>query len=92
MALIEPLDSFFPDFGEEAIWKGSSTITVIFDKRFVMSGELVESTQPSVTVRASEVDGVAHEQTLQIRGVEYKIIGIEPDLNGGLVVLILEAQ
>ncbi len=92
MAFTEPLNSFFADFGEEAIWKGTESISVIFDNAFTLTGGIVEDSKPAVTVQSSEVVGVAHQQTISIRNIEYKIVEVQPDENGGTTILLLEAQ
>ena len=92
MAFTEPLDSFFADFGERAIWKGSVSVTVIFDNAFNLSGGVVESTGPAVQVKADDVDDIAHGDAFRIRSTNYVVRGIEPDATGDILTLQLEKQ
>ena len=92
MAFTEPLSSFFADFGEEAIWKGTESISAIFDNAFNLTGGVVEDTKPSILVQSGEVAGVEQQQTINVRNMDYRIVGIQPDTNGGTTLLLLEAQ
>lgn len=87
----EPLDVFFSDFGESAVWNGSA-VRVIFDNAFNLSAGLVESTGPAVQVKAADVDGVKHGDSLKVRSVSYVVRGIEPDVTGDILTLQLERR
>ncbi len=95
MGFVEPLSSFFADYGEEATWEPSrwrrNIITAIFDDAFTLTEGIIEDSQPAVTVQSSEVAGVAHEQIIRLRDTKYKIVGVRPDESGGTTVLLLEA-
>jgi hypothetical protein len=92
MAFTEPLDVFFSDFGEVAIWKGSVSVTVIFDNAFNLSGGILESTGPAVQVKADDVEGIAHGDAFRVRSTNYVVRGIEPDVTGDILTLKLGAQ
>jgi hypothetical protein len=69
----------------------SVAINVIFDDPFEavspLTGE-VELTKPQAATPASNIPDGAHGETLTINGMVYKIIGIQPD-GAGQVILIL---
>lgn len=88
--IVESLDAFFGEFGETATWKGSTSVTVLFDNAYQLSGGFVESTNPVVTVKASDVPSVAMDDALSVRSVSYTVQGIEPDSTGSILVLQLE--
>jgi hypothetical protein len=92
MAFTEPLDVFFSDFGEVAIWKGSVSVTVIFDNAFNLSAGILESTGPAVQVKADDVDGIAQGDAFRVRSTNYVVRGIEPDVTGDILTLRLETQ
>lgn len=92
MAFTEPLDVFFSDFGEVAIWKGSVSVKVIFDNGFNLSGGLVESTGPSVQVKAADVEGIANGDAFRVRSTNYLVRVPEPDVTGDILTLRLETQ
>lgn len=92
MTFTEPLDVFFADFGETAIWKGSVSVTVLFDDGFNLSAGLVESTGPAVQVKADAVDGIAHGDAFRVHSTNYLVRGIEPDVTGEMLTLRLERQ
>lgn len=85
------MDGFFTDFGEPAILKDGTEITIIFDKEYALSepmGVGIESSHPMVAVKSSDVEETIHGDTLEIREVIYSIIGIHPD-GTGITNLIL---
>jgi len=87
----DDLPSFLQDFGETAILEGGGEVTVIFDDEFVAASPLdqeVESTKPQAIGLSSDLEGVEHETTIEIRGVTYRIVGIHPD-GQGMTTLIL---
>ena len=73
---------------------GDRTITGYFDNSFFNSqiGEtILESTQPRVTCKTSDVEGVPRESTLTIEGVLYSIIEPQPE-GTGMTILRLAIE
>ncbi len=88
---------FNGDFDEAAVYTPSGgqarTVQVVFDNeyqaaQFQQSDAEIESSGPKATCRESDVSGVAHGDTLQVRGTIYSIAEVHPD-GTGLVILIL---
>ncbi|OGP65795.1 MAG: hypothetical protein A3K22_00985 [Deltaproteobacteria bacterium RBG_16_42_7] len=86
----EEIDAFFdPVLTEDALLfsagAGSKIIKVFFDNDYqgvnMFTGE-VESAGPQAQAKTSDVVGVAHGDTLEIRGITYYIKGIKPDATG----------
>ena len=90
--------SFFDGtFDEAAVYTPSGgqakSIQVIFDNeyqaaQFRQADAEIESSGPRATCRESDVAGVAHGDTLQIRGTTFSVVEVHPD-GTGLVILIL---
>ena len=88
---------FDGSFDEEIIYTPSGgqarSVRAIFDNeyqaaQFAEAKAEIESSGPRVTCREADVAGVAHGDTLSIRGVTYSAAEVHPD-GMGLVVLIL---
>lgn len=83
------------DFGVDALWKGTTTFSGIFDNEFfpsLVDAEVqVESTQPVFVIRTSDAPGVKHDDTLVIDSVTYAVKGVHPD-GTGITALVLEKQ
>jgi hypothetical protein len=88
---------FDGSFDEEAIYTPSGgqakPVRAIFDNeylaaQFAQAEAAVESSGPRTTCREADVAGVAHGDTIQIRGVTYSVAEVHPD-GTGLVILIL---
>ncbi len=97
--LVGDLDTFLDtdEFAVEATYK-TRKIKIIFDAGFdpVTIGQLeVEGVGPTVTVKSSDVDGVAHndELVIPVTGVntKYKVVGIQPDGTGMTTLILMEA-
>ncbi len=72
----------------------ASTINGILNNEFQLIdvGETgVESTMPVLTVRSSDVSGVAHGDDFTINSIDYKAVVIRPD-GTGITEIQLEAQ
>jgi hypothetical protein len=72
----------------------ASTFNVIFNNEYyaIDGGEVgVESTEPTVTTKTSNISGASHGDTMVIDSVTYKIINIRPD-NTGMTEIGLEKQ
>lgn len=96
---LEDFNSAFFDgsFDEEIIYMPSGgqarSVRAIFDNeyqaaQFAQAESEIESSGPKATCREGDVAGVAHGDTLQVRGVTYSVAEVHPD-GTGLVVLIL---
>lgn len=90
--LLTDLDVFLnsDEFAEIVTYKGAA-IRGVFDDAFQVSapdGLGIETTQPQVVVKSADVAGMAHGDTMTIKTVVYKVIGIHPD-GTGLTTAIL---
>lgn len=86
------LAGFLQDFGEPAIINGKE-VTVIFDDEFKMAvpmGADVESSSPSAIAMSSDVEGLAHGDTVEIREITFKIVEIKPDGTGFTMLVLSE--
>lgn len=92
MQFVENLGGYFLDFGEVAIWKSKVSINIIFDNEYILSNGLVDSLNPAILVQASEVVGIAKDQTIKIKNDDYLVKVIEPDVNGAILFVKLEKQ
>lgn len=90
-------DLFNGTFDEEVLFTPSGgqarPVRAIFDNPYqgtqYAQGDIeIESSGPKATCRDTEVAGVAHGDTLQIRGKTWYVLEVQPD-GTGLVVLIL---
>jgi hypothetical protein len=92
--LTNDLDIFFnsEEFAVDVTYN-AATIQGIFDAEFssAVEGEMgVESTVPQVLLKTSDVPSVAHNETMTINSVVYKVIGIQPDGTGMTLILLSE--
>lgn len=90
--ILTDLDTFLDtdEFGVEVAY-GSGIIKGIFDNVFIadQQGEVdVETLQPQVTVKTSDVSGIAQGDTMTIDSVDYNVIGIQPDGTGLTNILL----
>ncbi len=91
ISLENDLQSFLQDFGETAILEGGDEVNVIFDNEYVAASLLgveVETANATATGLTSDLENLVHENTVEIRGVTYRIVGVQPD-GQGMTVLIL---
>jgi hypothetical protein len=88
----EDLYYFFntDDFAIEAIYQGNTIINGIMGKAYVNLND-VESSLPAFSCASADVPNVAHDDTLEISGIDYLIKIVKPD-GTGVVVLVLEEQ
>lgn len=96
MPFAEDLSVFFStdDFAVAATHNGTTTVNGIFDKLYLETDAGiggVQGNQPVFVCKAADVSAVAHGDTLAISGTTYKVVGVEPD-GTGLVLLRLEEQ
>lgn len=86
-------DAVLDTFNTGAIYLGAP-IQGIYDENYVdiSLGEVpIESSSPAFIARASDVPGVAHGASLIISGATFKVVNVQPD-GSGLLLLILEKQ
>ena len=95
MAFTEDLTPFFneDDFGVSVLWHpetgGEYTVTGIFDgPHTIQNPETLEaeSSTPQLWLPAYEVDGIKNDDSFEINGVDYKVLSVEPDGTGVLVI------
>lgn len=94
MPLTEDLSVFFDPtaFGVTAILNNSISVNGLMDLAYAEPlGNLVEGSTPVFTCAAIDVGTVAHGASLTVSGRDYKVVGVEPD-GTGIVVLRLERQ
>lgn len=90
MPMTEDFTVFFnvEEHGTTASYDGTDIVGV-FDREYAdVLG--MEASAPTFTCAASDVPGVAHNDTLTIDGDVYTVRSVQPD-GTGVVVLILEA-
>lgn len=94
----DPLAVFIADFAENAQivfeWESANGVETrslkgIFDDSFTdaATGETVlDTTQPRLTVLASDADGIPREAITTIRGRAYSVTQIQPDGTGMAII------
>lgn len=91
--ILTDLDTFLntDEFAVQVTYN-STTINGIFDIFFVEDpqGETgVETKRAQVTVKSSDVVGIAHDDTMIINSVTYNVIGVQPPDDTGLTDILL---
>jgi hypothetical protein len=87
LAMLDPTE-----FGATSLLIAGNPVSGIFDADYfevtnVDSG--VESSQPGVLCRSSDVSGVVHNDPVVVDGVNYVVVNIRPD-GTGMTELMLE--
>ena len=90
----EDLDTFFTDFGIEAVYN-LVTITVLFDKNYKViepfqDGNVIESYGPAATCKSSDVEGITQGERMTINDIDYYIKEVQNDGTGITVLLLSE--
>lgn len=86
----EDLTLFFADYGE-MVTLGATPVKAIFDNGHQEVGLLgvdFESRNPTLQVKDADLPADAHDLPVRVRGVDYEVVGVEPD-GTGLSVLQL---
>jgi hypothetical protein len=95
MAFTEDLTVFFnpADFAVAALYNGAITVNGIFYAEYVeaLGANVVAGTGPVFQCAAADLPAIAQGDTLVIGATTYKVVGIEPD-GTGLLLLKLERQ
>ncbi len=91
--MLTDLDTFLEDGDDFVFSRSGLTIKGIFDDAFeaaAQDGDAVESSQPQVKVKDTDVTGIIHGDTLTrvSDSVVYNVTGIHPDGTGMTVVLL----
>lgn len=90
--ILTDLDTFLDsgEFGVDITYN-SGTIKGIYDNAFVQDQQDdigVETLNPQVIVKSSDVSGIAHGNTMTIGGSTYNVIGIQQDGTGLTIILL----
>lgn len=90
--LTEDLSLFFRtmDFAIAVTYNSTTLVNGLLSKSYVTVND-VENTAPSFTCAASDVPNAKHGDTLVANGINYLVVGVQPD-GTGIVTLILEEQ
>jgi hypothetical protein len=83
MAMTEDMTAFFntAEHAVSALWKGTTTVSVIFDNEFAQTLD-AEGSNPVVLVPTADMPNVARDEALVIDSVNYTIYSIQPDGTG----------
>ena len=79
------------DYGTTVTKADTTTFTGIFDNDFLavdLDESEVESTEPTLLARTSDVSGLAHGDSLTISAVSYTVRGIQPDGTGMTQIML----
>ena len=79
------------DYGTTVTKADTSTFTGIFDNDFLavdLDESEVESTEPTLLARTTDVSGLAHGDSLTISAVSYTVRGIQPDGTGMTQIML----
>jgi len=94
MPFTEDLTVFLDEdvFASEMTWDGGNSASVIFDAEHILVNEGAEAdtstVAPTALAREADLSGLAQGDTVTIGGLNYKIVGIQPD-GTGMTLLIL---
>jgi hypothetical protein len=94
MAFAENLQPFFDTsgFGVAATYNGTTTVNGMLDLAYMEPlGNMAEASAPVFTCAEADVAAVKHGDTLAVASRTYKVVGVEPD-GTGVVVLRLQRQ
>lgn len=87
------LADFLMDFGESAIINSGTEITVIYDNEYASAAPMgadIESSKPTAIAKTTDVEELSHGATVEIRGIIYKVVGIQPDGTGFTTLILSE--
>ena len=90
MAFLENLAPYFLDFAEDITLAGTEGVG-IFDNAYVSPLDVVASVSPAVTIRQADFGTNLIGADALVRGVDYVIVGVEPDGTGIAVVRLEKA-
>ena len=84
-------NALLKDYGTTVTKADTSTFTAIFDNDFLavdLDESEVESTEPTLLARTSDVSGLAHGDSLTISSTSYTVRGIQPDGTGMTQIML----
>lgn len=90
--LSEDLDVFLLDFSQQAILTIGSTsksISIIFDEEYTGMELGAEGRTITATCKTEDIDGINHRSLLILSGKTYKIVAVQPIMDGQFTQLIL---
>ena len=90
MAFAENLSAFFLDFAEDITLAGTEGVG-IFDNAYISQLDTIASASPAVTIRQADFGTNLVGADALVRGVDYVIVGVEPDGTGIAVVRLEKA-
>ena len=77
------------EFADTATLPGGGQVRVIFDAPYAdVLG--MEASAPTALGRTVDLQGLAHGDALQVRGLAFVVVGVQPD-GTGMTRLVLEA-
>jgi hypothetical protein len=85
MAFTENLGAFFLDFAEDITLAGTEGVG-IFDASYISQLDAIASVSPAVTIWQADFPTSLVGAAGVVRGVNYLIVGVEPDGTGIAVV------
>ncbi len=88
--VIDDLPTFFEDHGVDATWH-AAVFKVLFHNEYeAMSlfGNAVEVQNPFMEAKSTDIAGMAHEDTVTIAGIAYKVKSIQPGDMGTMIVIL----
>lgn len=83
--------AYLADFGVTAIVNGTTSVTGIFDDKFLMVDDLelnIESSEPQFLCRTSDSSAFTDGMTFVVNGTSYIITTVEPDGTGFTVITL----
>lgn len=92
--IVDDIKNVFMDntqFADDFVFSRTGlTISVLFDKEFIVIIEDVESAAPAVTAADSDIVGIRHGDTLTevSTSIVYNVVGIQPDGTGITLVIL----
>ncbi len=88
--VIDDLPTFFADHGVDATWNGT-TFKVIFHNEYEavsLFGVEIESKNPFMEVKDTDIAGMAHGNTVTINATAYKVKNIQAGEFGTKIVIL----
>lgn len=85
--MVSDLETVFEDW-DDIVWNGI-TYKGIFHNEYEavpLFGSEIESRNPYIQVRESDFSAIAHDNTVAVSGVAYKVKSIQPNGVGSLLI------
>jgi hypothetical protein len=71
---------------------GASTVRGVYQEPYRVALDVMDGSAPTFSLVASDVPTLGRGALFVIRGVTFKVVGVEPDPVSGLVMAKLEKQ